>query len=145
MAAGGEVERLCRADRILVLGPSGAGKTELALRLGELLGLPLVHLDAHRWRPGWVALPDRDWRPVVSLEELLSAWEASRKPAERREILMEIVRRVGDEDDMAVLWRLLRQAPPREAEALLHVVYLLAFVVVGYLAARVTYSRRLVK
>jgi adenylate kinase family enzyme len=66
MAAGGEVERLCRADRILVLGPSGAGKTELALRLGELLGLPLVHLDAHRWRPGWVALPDRDWRPVVA-------------------------------------------------------------------------------
>ena len=66
MAAGGEVERLCRADRILVLGPSGAGKTELALRLGDLLGLPLVHLDAHRWRPGWVALPDRDWRPAVA-------------------------------------------------------------------------------
>jgi adenylate kinase family enzyme len=66
MAAGGEVERLCRADRILVLGPSGAGKTELALRLGDLLGLPLVHLDAHRWQPGWVALPDRDWRPVVA-------------------------------------------------------------------------------
>jgi adenylate kinase family enzyme len=66
MAAGGEVERLCRADRILVLGPSGAGKTELALRLGDLLGLPLVHLDAHRWQAGWVALPDRDWRPVVA-------------------------------------------------------------------------------
>jgi adenylate kinase family enzyme len=66
VAAGGEIERVCSAERILVVGPSGSGKTQLALRLGELLGIPLVHLDAHRWRPGWVALPDRDWRPVVA-------------------------------------------------------------------------------
>jgi adenylate kinase family enzyme len=72
--AGGEVERVCSAERILVVGPSGSGKTQLALRLGELLGLPLVHLDAHRWRPGWVALPDRDWRPVVAELIRAPAW-----------------------------------------------------------------------
>ncbi len=66
MAAGGEVQRLCGAQRILVVGPSGAGKTQLALRLGELLGLPVVHLDAHRWQAGWVSLPDHAWRPVVA-------------------------------------------------------------------------------
>jgi adenylate kinase family enzyme len=66
MATEEEVERLCDASRILVVGPSGSGKTQLALQLGALLGLPLVHLDAHRWRPGWVALSERDWRPVVA-------------------------------------------------------------------------------
>ncbi len=74
MAAEGEVERVCSAERILVVGPSGSGKTQLALRLGELLGLPLVHLDAHRWRPGWVALSDRDWRPVVAELTRAPAW-----------------------------------------------------------------------
>jgi hypothetical protein len=62
----------------------------------------------------------RDWRSIASLEELLSTWEASRKPAERRQILMEAIRRLVGED-LAVLWRLLRQASPREAEALLNV------------------------
>lgn len=69
----------------------------------------------------------RDWRSVASLEELLSEFEASREPAERREILMEIERRLDERDDedqsLSALWRLLRQAPPREAEALLHLVY----------------------
>jgi adenylate kinase family enzyme len=69
-----EIERLCRAERILVVGPSGSGKTQLALRLGELLGLPVVHLDAHRWRPGWVALSDEDWRPVVAELTQAPAW-----------------------------------------------------------------------
>lgn len=73
MAAGGVIEGLRSAERILVVGPSGSGKTRLALRLGELLGLPVVHLDAHRWRPGWIALPDQDWRPVVA--ELTRAHE----------------------------------------------------------------------
>jgi len=74
VAAGDEVERVCGAERILVVGPSGSGKTRLSLRLGELLSLPVVHLDAHRWQPGWVALPDRDWRPVVAELTRAPAW-----------------------------------------------------------------------
>jgi adenylate kinase family enzyme len=62
----GDVGRLCGAARILVVGPSGAGKTQLALRLAPLLGLPLIHLDAERWRPGWNALPEHKWRPIVA-------------------------------------------------------------------------------
>lgn len=70
----------------------------------------------------------RDWRSVAGLEELLSAWEASHKPAERREIVMETVRRldekgVGEDQQIAALWRLVRQAPLQEVEALLHAVY----------------------
>ena len=66
MAAAGDLERLRSANRILVVGPSGAGKTQLSLRLADVLGLPLIHLDAQRWQAGWVALPDREWRPVVA-------------------------------------------------------------------------------
>lgn len=43
-------------ERIHVVGNSNAGKTTLAARLSELLGLPLVELDAINWQPGWVGL-----------------------------------------------------------------------------------------
>lgn len=43
-------------ERIHVVGNSNAGKTTLASRLSELLGLPLVELDAINWQPGWVGL-----------------------------------------------------------------------------------------
>lgn len=41
-------------NKILILGPCGTGKSTLAQILGEHTGLPLVHLDAHYWHPGWV-------------------------------------------------------------------------------------------
>jgi adenylate kinase family enzyme len=74
VAAAGDLERLCAAKRILVVGPSGAGKTQLSLRLADLLGLPLIHLDAQRWGAGWIALPDREWRPVVAELTRMPAW-----------------------------------------------------------------------
>ncbi len=40
--------------RLLVLGCPGAGKSTLALALGERLSLPVVHLDRLWWKSGWV-------------------------------------------------------------------------------------------
>ena len=40
--------------RVLVLGCPGAGKSTLALALGERLSLPVVHLDRLWWKSGWV-------------------------------------------------------------------------------------------
>ncbi len=53
-------------QRVLVLGSSGAGKTTLALALGQKFGLPVIHLDAHYWNPGWVETATDDWREKVA-------------------------------------------------------------------------------
>jgi adenylate kinase family enzyme len=60
--------------RILVIGSGGAGKSTFARRLGERLGLAVLHLDAFYWRPGWVETPKDEWRQTV--EELCAgeAW-----------------------------------------------------------------------
>ena len=57
-------------QRILVIGSPGAGKSTLARRLADTLGLPLIHLDREYFGPGWT-LPDRDaWR--VRVTELIA-------------------------------------------------------------------------
>mgnify|MGYP000369564906 CR=1 FL=1 len=37
--------------RICILGNSGAGKSTLAAALGDVSGLPVVHLDRIFWKP----------------------------------------------------------------------------------------------
>lgn len=59
------VDALCSSRRILVLGPSGSGKTFLSCHLGEQLDLPVIHLDARFWRPGWISTPQPEWREIV--------------------------------------------------------------------------------
>jgi adenylate kinase family enzyme len=41
-------------QRVLVIGPCGAGKSTLAGELGQQLKLPIFHMDQLNWRPGWV-------------------------------------------------------------------------------------------
>jgi adenylate kinase family enzyme len=48
--------------RVLVVGCPGAGKTIFAHRLSQTLGLPLIYLDVHYWRPDWQPPAVRDWR-----------------------------------------------------------------------------------
>lgn len=52
-------ERNTPFRRIAVIGSSGSGKSTLSVVLGELSGLPVVHLDKEYWLPGWTE-PDRD-------------------------------------------------------------------------------------
>ena len=53
----------------MVIGSGGAGKSTFARRLGELLRLEVIHLDAEHWRPGWREPSKAEWRARV--EELV--------------------------------------------------------------------------
>jgi adenylate kinase family enzyme len=41
-------------NRVLVIGPCGAGKSTLSTELGRRLNLPVFHMDQLNWNPGWV-------------------------------------------------------------------------------------------
>ena len=41
-------------ERILIIGCGGSGKSTLARQMGDILNLPVVHLDKLFWHPGWV-------------------------------------------------------------------------------------------
>jgi adenylate kinase family enzyme len=47
--------------RVIILGRGGAGKSTLAVRLGEITGLPVIELDKVFWKPGLVATPRDQW------------------------------------------------------------------------------------
>ena len=59
--------------RVLVIGSCGAGKSTFSRRLHKLTGLPLLHLDRHYWKPGWVESEVDEWKAKV--EELIAGDE----------------------------------------------------------------------
>ena len=48
--------------RVLVAGMMGSGKSTFARALAARTGLPVIHLDLHYWKPGWVRPSDDEWR-----------------------------------------------------------------------------------
>ncbi|MES2343135.1 MAG: hypothetical protein V4597_15790 [Pseudomonadota bacterium] len=63
--------------RIAVIGSSGSGKSTLAKRLGAVLNLPAIELDAINWRPGWKALSTDDpqaFKDEVAAAIAVEAW-----------------------------------------------------------------------
>ena len=46
----------------MVIGVGGAGKSTFARALSARTSLPVIHLDVHYWRPGWVAPQVDEWR-----------------------------------------------------------------------------------
>ena len=66
-----EREQVARAvrrnigSRIIVYGPSGSGKTTVSRRIGELLQLPVIELDALFHQPNWEPTPDDEFRAKV--------------------------------------------------------------------------------
>jgi adenylate kinase family enzyme len=61
-------------QRILVIGSPGAGKSTLARRIAETLGLPLIHLDQEYWSAGWVEPARETWFERVAALARRPAW-----------------------------------------------------------------------
>jgi adenylate kinase family enzyme len=68
-SASGDIGR-----RVLVIGMAGSGKSTLAL--SAKTGLPVIHLDLHYWKPGWVKPPEIEWREKQRCVLTGEAWIA---------------------------------------------------------------------
>jgi adenylate kinase family enzyme len=62
--------------RVLVIGMAGSGKSTFSLALSAETGLPVLHLDLHYWKPGWVKPSDSEWRETQRRLLAGEAWIA---------------------------------------------------------------------
>jgi adenylate kinase family enzyme len=61
-------------QRIVILGNAGSGKSTLARALGQRLRVPVIHLDALFWQPGWVEPDAEQFRNRVGAAVASDAW-----------------------------------------------------------------------
>lgn len=62
------------ADRILLLGVTGSGKSTVARRVEQARGIPVIDVDALAWRPGWVKTPDDELAAAIGEVAARDAW-----------------------------------------------------------------------
>jgi adenylate kinase family enzyme len=62
--------------RVVVTGIAGSGKSTFAGALARKTGLPVIHLDLHFWKPGWVEPSEDEWRTVQQRVLAGDAWIA---------------------------------------------------------------------
>jgi adenylate kinase family enzyme len=51
--------------RVSILGCGGAGKSTLARKIGELINIPVIHLDTVFWKAGWIMTPKDEQAPIM--------------------------------------------------------------------------------
>ena len=69
-------EMLNIGRRVVVYGTTGSGKTTVAARIAECIGVPHIELDAIFWLPDWTQKPPEEYKAEVSalLEEYHDGW-----------------------------------------------------------------------
>jgi len=68
--------RLALGRRVVITGLAGSGKSTLAVAFAARTGLPIIHLDPHFWKPGWVAPLQTEWRDMQRVALAGDAWIA---------------------------------------------------------------------
>jgi hypothetical protein len=63
-ASTGHCETMESVRRVAILGPGGAGKSILAVRLGSVVGIPVLELDGRFWNAALEPMPLEQWRAV---------------------------------------------------------------------------------
>lgn len=98
-------------NKVLIIGPGGAGKSTFARRLGQRLNLEVIHLDCIYWQPGWRESAKHEWRVMV--QELLnrSAWIMDGNYSGTLDLRLEACDTVVflDFSRATCLWRLLKR------------------------------------
>ncbi len=61
-------------QRVMIFGASGSGKSTLAQRLGDVTGLPVVHIDPMYWKPGWVQREAGETTVLIRAAMAQDAW-----------------------------------------------------------------------
>jgi adenylate kinase family enzyme len=106
--------------RVSVVGNSGSGKSTLARELASLLGVPHVELDGLFHQPGWVPLPEDEFRRVVAAAAAGGGWVMDGNYSAVRPIVwaradtivwLDLPRRTVMRQ---VVWRTLRRAVTRQ-------------------------------
>ena len=75
---------------MIVTGLAGAGKSTLSIALAARSGLPLIHLDLHFWKPGWVAPSETEWREKQRAVLAGDAWIADGNYHETLDLRLEL-------------------------------------------------------
>jgi adenylate kinase family enzyme len=102
--------------KVAVVGPIGAGKSHLARELGKLLAIPVLHLDALFWGPGWVATPPDEWEARQRRELAADSWVVE---AQFDDVLPDWFREADtvvfvDASPLRCLWRVARRRLNRQ-------------------------------
>lgn len=61
-------------QRVMIIGSPGAGKSTLGRQLAARTGLPLRHLDAEYWQPGWTEREPDEWMGKLAALVAEDAW-----------------------------------------------------------------------
>jgi len=61
-------------NKIVVVGPTGGGKTTFAKKLSQLININHYELDALFWKPGWVESGNDEFRKKINDVTEQSAW-----------------------------------------------------------------------
>ena len=60
--------------RVLIIGGNGAGKSTLSRELGEILEIPVIHLDKLYWTDGWVPRGKPEFLELLRAELEKDSW-----------------------------------------------------------------------
>jgi hypothetical protein len=108
---------LWNMKRVVIIGRGASGKSTLAMRLGEITGLPVIELDKIFWRPGLVATPRDKW--VVVQERLVAGYgwiiDGDLGPYDAVEVRLRAADTIIflDFSLLRCAWRAIRRSPER--------------------------------